>query len=269
MPFERVHNTGIQPKMDLGQNFLTNQALAQKIVDLLNLKQGESIIEVGPGLGVLTEKIVHKMDDSNKLIAVEIDPRLVTKLQVEFEHDLRVIIQEHNILDWLWKYHPEENFRILGALPYYITSPIIKEIIRMQKLPEVVVLIVQKEVAEKIVASPPNSTLLGALVGAFFDTEIAFDIGPEEFSPQPKITSSAIVLNKKLNLPLKHPEKRTFEGFLNKAYSNPRKMLNKVFNEEEFALFGDSILQQQRPQEVSAETWLKAFLNLANNNQQQ
>jgi len=227
------------------------------MVDALQVQEGETVIEIGPGLGSLTLELESRFANLDVQIdAVEIDLRFVDKLRNMFAHARNLRIFEANVLDWLPTFHSQgRDFKILGSLPYYITSPIIYEILRMGPRPEVCVLLVQKEVAQKIQAKSPDSTYLSVLVQTFFEVEDLGIVDKTDFSPSPEVDGGIVKLVRReetqnLNL-------RKYEGFLKKAFSNPRKMLNKVFYQDE--LNRAEINGGLRPQDYNWEGWARFF----------
>ena len=227
------------------------------MVDALRMQEGETLIEVGPGLGSLTLELESRFANSDvEIEAVEIDLRFVDKLRNMFSHVKNLKIFEANVLDWLPTFHSQgRDFKILGSLPYYITSPIIYEILRMNPRPEVCVLLVQKEVAQKILAKSPDSTYLSVLVQTFFEVEDLGFVDKTDFSPVPEVDGGIIKFVKRAEAESLDVGK--YEGFLKRAFSNPRKMLNKIFYQDE--LNRAEINGSLRPQDYNWEDWLKFF----------
>lgn len=241
----------------LGQNFLNDHNMSRMMIAALSLKSGDEIIEIGPGLGVLTEELAQKMGDmSFKVTAVEIDDRFIPKLlnMFTFYPDIRVV--QADILEWLPLYKSEKPFKILGSLPYYISSPIIHEIVQMPSQPETAVLMLQKEVAEKITHDAPDASYLSVFVQTFFDVEYLMTVPRTSFDPAPTVDSAVIILRSK-HLALSLERIRKFSGFLHKGFASPRKMLNKQFKPEELATVG--IDPTLRAEAVSAKVWFEFF----------
>lgn len=244
------------PIKRLGQNFLKDTKTIGKMVQALEAKPGEEVIEIGPGLGAVTRIILETYGHGEVDIkAVEIDVRFVDKLKnmfAEYKKSFEVI--EANVLDWLPQYTTEKNFKIIGSLPYYITSPIVHEIIKMQKQPEIVVILIQKEVAQKIAAKAPDSSYFSVFVQTFYEVEYIGTVSRKEFSPVPQVDAGILKLTKREGIDI---DIRKYEGFLHKAYANPRKMLNKAFYQDEINRAG--IDPTKRPQNYNWENWLRFF----------
>lgn len=245
-----------KPVKSLGQNFLMDKILVRKMVEALNVVPQDIIIEIGPGLGILTHDLVEHYRDIT-VHAVEIDKRFVDKLSTVYIDNMDVNIVESNILDWLPRFKPERSFKILGSLPYYITSPIVHTIIKMEEKADVCVLLVQKEVAEKIAAVSPDSSYLSSFVQTFYNVEYLFTVGREKFEPAPNVDGGIVKLSLRKDAPLSKEDLKHYEGFLHKAYKNPRKMLNKAFKKEELSVMG--VEGNLRPQNINADQWVAAF----------
>ena len=173
----------------LGQHFLSNGAVLDRIALAVCPEGEELVIEIGPGKGALTEKLLRR---SGRVIAIELDPLLVEHLREKFEGETRLQVIHADVLHTdlaQWGRVP-----IAGNLPYYITSPILEKSVRAGA-PRTVFLI-QKEVAQRLVARPGNReygylTLQTAL---FADTKMLFDVKPGAFKPPPKVDSAVVLL---------------------------------------------------------------------------
>jgi 16S rRNA (adenine1518-N6/adenine1519-N6)-dimethyltransferase len=250
-----------KPIKELGQNFLLNRQIVRKMVDAMELKPDDTVVEVGPGLGILTQEMAERIEAKDLTVyAVEIDTRFVENLKNYFALDLKFNIIEGNILKWLPEYKPEKPFKILGSLPYYITSPIIHSIIKMEKRPDLCVLLIQKEVAEKVAAKAPDSSYMSSIVQTFYDVSYMGKVDRKEFSPSPEVDGGIIKLMAKQGVQISNDRLEKYIGFLHRGFSNPRKMLNKIFNKEELAKTG--IDGNLRAQNLNAEEWVKAFQTL-------
>ncbi len=246
-----------KPHKELGQNFLNDKKIVIDMVNALEIENGDEVIEIGPGPGLVTGYLLEKAKKNNaKIHAVELDARLYRNLSERFLGDGDIKIYHENILDWLSTFTAEKEFKIIGSIPYYITSPIIHKIIKMEKRPETVVLLVQKEVAEKIKSTSPDSSYMSSFVQTFFDVKYLGKVPSKKFTPEPKVDGGIL----KLVLTDKGFDRefiRKYEGFLHKAYSNPRKMLNKVFKQDE--LEKGKINSQLRAQNLGAGEWLSFY----------
>ncbi len=246
-----------EPIKTLGQNFLIDERVVNEMVTALEVNQDEDFIEIGPGHGILTEVLARKIrDGSSQLFAVEIDERFCRKLDEMFLEDRNVKIICEDALEYLPTFVPERKFKILGSLPYYITSPILHKIIKMKTLPEACVLLMQKEVAEKVGNKAPDSSYISSFVQTFFSVYYLGKVEAKKFNPVPDVDGGIIKLDKKpVSLSSEFIEK--YEGFLHRAFSHPRKMLNKAFSKEELEK-GD-INPDLRAQNLDSAEWLRFF----------
>ena len=216
-----------EPIKGLGQNFLIDTDTITRMVDYLEPADEDLIVEVGPGLGALTEELSDRVLDNSEVYAIEIDKRFVSKLENMFLESLNLNIIEGNILDWLPNFKPDKPYKILGSLPYYITSPIIHTIIKAPKQAETAVILIQKEVGEKVAARVPDATYFSSFGQTFYNVEYLETVPKTYFDPIPEVDGTIIRL-KKLpvqNIPRELIEK--YEGFLHKGYANPRKCSTK------------------------------------------
>lgn len=182
------------PKKFLGQNFLTNEKIADEIVAAADLSRDDIVVEVGPGLGILTERLVKQ---AGEVWAIEKDYDLATKLQNRYKNtkNIKIIHQDALWFD-LFKL---SKYKVVANIPYSITSPLIRKFIENEPRPEMMVLMVQKEVAERICAKPGDSSrgLLTIIVEFYAEAEILFEVNRKEFWPQPKVDSAVIKLKVK------------------------------------------------------------------------
>jgi 16S rRNA (adenine1518-N6/adenine1519-N6)-dimethyltransferase len=212
----------------LGQHFLSNGAILDRIAHAVCPEGEELVIEIGPGKGALTEKLLQR---SGRVIAIELDPLLVDYLRHKFEGETRLKVIHADVLHTdLAQWGPAP---VSGNLPYYITSPILEKSVRAGA-PRSVFLI-QKEVAQRLVAQP-NQREYGYLTvqtALFADTKMLFDVKPGAFKPPPKVDSAVILLTP-------HPrdygiaDREAFLKFLSHSFRQKRKTLRNNL----FAVYG-------------------------------
>ena len=177
----------IRAKKKYGQNFLTDFQYISNILNAINPKENEMLLEIGPGLGALTIPLLKRI---NHLHVVEIDPDMVEQLKTKIPSS-KITIYEEDILKTndnnLIKFN-----RIIGNLPYYISSAILLKIAKCNECNADLHFMLQKEVAERVTAAPSSSAYgrLSAILQYFYETEFLFEIPPEAFTPSPKITSA-------------------------------------------------------------------------------
>lgn len=259
---------GIKPKKQLGQVFLKNKRFIEKIISALKIKPKETIIEIGAGTGMLTEALLKT---KTKVIAIEKDPSLFNFLKEKFKGTQNLeIIQEdiRNILNPKFKIQDSKfNYKLVGNIPYYLTSYLFRLLVDLEKKPKLVVLMVQKEVALRINSKPPKMNLLAVLVQTFFQPKIICYVLKNNFWPQPKVDSAIIQL-----IPYKHlfqnkKEKEKFIKIIKAGFSQPRKLLIKNLNsklklekDNLFSIFEKAkISEKVRAQEIDLKKWFALF----------
>lgn len=240
----------IKPIKELGQNFLRNKEAISKIVNLIEINDFENIIEIGPGEGVITYEIL-KVDKNFNLTSIDVDERVaeeMTKIQDKrFKFVLGNILKQDEVFN-------QENYKIVGAIPYNITSPIIHKIIEQKNLPKIVVLVVQKEVGEKI-CDKEKGSYMSNFIKLFFDINYEFKIPKKDFYPEPKVDSAVIKFTKKESQT--EIDKNKFSSFLHKTFRSPRKKINKVFSKE--LLEELNINSNNRPEDLTIDEILKLY----------
>ncbi|WP_234570370.1 16S rRNA (adenine(1518)-N(6)/adenine(1519)-N(6))-dimethyltransferase RsmA [Rhodohalobacter sp. 614A] len=177
-------------KKSLGQHFLTDGNIIRKIVDAIPAKPDDCIVEIGPGSGAVTEILLQRFKN---VTAIELDQRMVEYLTEEYP-DLNVIHKD--ILEYDWSVYEDQNrpIHVIGNLPYYITSQILFNLFEYRPILSTATLMMQKEVAERIVAEPRNKDygILSVQSQLMSSPEILFDVSPHVFSPPPNVQSSVI-----------------------------------------------------------------------------
>ena len=187
----------------LGQHFLKNAGKIRKIADSLELKRGDFVIEIGPGHGELTQELGARQQVlSIRIIAIEKDPMFVQELKEKFHPPAggpKIEIIGNDVLKILTEVPKAYNlkpktYKVVGNIPYYITGKLLRILSELTPSPELVVLTVQKEVAERMTAKPPKMNLLAASVQFWADPEIIDYIPKSDFKPQPKVDSAIVKL---------------------------------------------------------------------------
>lgn len=245
-------------KKSLGQNFIINKGVIEKIVNAAELNSNDLVVEIGPGTGNLTSGLIEK---AGRIIAVEKDTRLALELKIRFGKRAGVEIIEEDIL----KFNPQRykirdtKYKILGNIPYYITSHLLKIIFDEWPKPELVVLTVQKEVAQRIVAQPPKMNLLALSVQFYAEPKIISYVSRGSFRPIPKVDSAILRLRPKDNLQLTTDNQQHFFKLIKKAFAGKRKQLKNTIGPE--ILKNTGIKLESRPEELSLEDWIKISSN--------
>jgi len=179
----------MKAKKSLGQNFLINESILPIIIKAAEIKPGDIVIEVGPGMGVLTKAL---LDAGAKVFAIEKDFDLIAYLTKKFGNNKNLKIVHQDALFFDASHF--EKYKVVSNLPFYIASPIIRKFLESKNPPELMVLMVQKEVAEKITAKPGNRErgILTLAVEFYGDAKNITTVSKNSFRPQPKVDASVI-----------------------------------------------------------------------------
>ena len=249
----------MRAKKKFGQNFLVDRYFISKIVKEINPKEENNILEIGPGKGAITEPVLKKI---NHISVVEIDPDMIKILKHKISTKNISILAE-DVLGINDEFFKKFN-KIIGNLPYYIATEIILKLTKIYSSSSELYFMVQKEVAERITAKPSNKSFgrLSVILQYYFDTELLFEIPPEAFSPQPKITSAFIRLVRKKRVDTKVINRDSFEQIIKIAFSQKRKTIKNNFKN---ILFDKDFLNLEISPKIRAETLeIEQFVKLEN-----
>jgi 16S rRNA (adenine1518-N6/adenine1519-N6)-dimethyltransferase len=253
----------VKPKKSLGQHFLTDKNIARKIVDSLTWQHYNKVLEIGPGMGVLTEVLLALPDKEMRF--VEIDRDSIAYLNNRFP-DMAEKIMQADILDVPLKNFYQEPFAIIGNFPYNISSQLFFRILESRDLVTETVCMIQKEVAVRI-ASPPGSKdygILSVLLQAYYNIEYLFTVPPQVFNPPPRVNSAVIRLqrNHVQNLPCRE---ELFVKVVKTAFNQRRKILrNSLKSLVIISETGDDIWQK-RPEQLGVEDFVRLTRWIENN----
>lgn len=221
-----LHRFKLRADKKLGQNFLIDETVVRRIVEAAELTPEDTVLEVGPGIGTLTQGLA---ESGANVVAVELDKRLLPVLDVTLEGYDNVRIVNGDILQVdIMEQVQKPDFKCCANLPYYITTPIIFAILEKRLPMERLVVMVQKEVAERM-AAKPGSKDYGALSVAiqyFTEPEIAFIVPPSSFIPAPSVDSAVIVCKRRSTPPVEVCDENLFFRVVKAAFSLRRKMLS-------------------------------------------
>ncbi|RPG29283.1 ribosomal RNA small subunit methyltransferase A [Flagellimonas sp.] len=262
----------VKAKKHLGQHFLKDESVAEKIAQTLSLDGYSNVIEIGPGMGVLTKHLLQRDLD---LVAMDLDEESIVYLNHSFPLEHADILKNNNRLNIieadflqfdLTQLYGDEQFAITGNFPYNISSQIVFKMLEMRnQVPEFSGMF-QKEVAKRICEGPGNKTygILSVFVQAYYDAEYLFTVPPSVFDPPPKVDSGVLRLTRKkeLNLPC---DERLFFKVVKTAFNQRRKTLRnslKIFNLSD-NLKEDTIFDQ-RPEQLSVADFITLTQKIAN-----
>jgi 16S rRNA (adenine1518-N6/adenine1519-N6)-dimethyltransferase len=227
-PSSLIHH----PSKRLGQNFLTDKRIIQRIVESLAPKSDETIVEIGPGKGALTKSLLEK---AGRLIAIEFDRSLIPILEESFgsEKNFTLIQSDALVTDICDVITPAIQARVVANLPYNIATAILQRLIEQRCCLTEMVLMLQKEVVERITAGPGSGErgYLSVFVQAYCETEKLFDVAPSSFRPAPKIWSSMLRLVVRPQLAVDVPNEKLLWQVVSAGFAQRRKtILNNLRN---------------------------------------
>ena len=262
----------IKPARRFGQNFLIRESIYNKIIKAADLTREDIVLEVGPGFGFLTEKLSKK---AKKVIAIELDKRLVKALLTRIRElkigNVEVVNQDILKFDCFklkkifQDYNLNFKYKIVANLPYNITSAFLRKFLENKYRPNLMVLMLQKEVAERIISKPPRMNILAISVQFYTKPKIITKVAASDFWPKPKVDSAVIRLETKNELP--SVNERDFFNFIKAGFKYRRKMLknnlaiysNVSVEKIEKMLKQASLDPKIRAQNLSLDDWLKLF----------
>jgi len=268
----------MKPKKSLGQNFLRDEKILKKIIEIASIKENDSILEVGPGTGALSFEIAKK---TKNFIMVEKDKFLAEKIARDLQFPI-IDMEKQKEKNWKFKNKKGviegdilkinlveliekncfQNYKLVANIPYYITSHILRLFLETAYSPEEMILMTQKEVAERITAQPGQMSILSVSAQYYSRTELLFYVGRESFSPVPEVDSAVIrITPAKKNR--KKEENKIFFRLVKAGFSSRRKtLLNNLSNSfhldkkiVEEKIKKAKFNPEQRAQELSVRDW--------------
>lgn len=248
------------PKKELGQHWLKDRDILAAIADDAELMPEDTVLEIGPGLGTLTSELLRR---AGRVVAVEFDPDLARKLPGQFPGKNLQVVHE-DILQFDLGSLPA-GYKVVANVPYYITSKIIEKLMTAKNKPSLVVILVQKEVAERVAAGPGDMSILAISAQVFAKARLGVEVPREYFTPPPKVDSQVVILET-LAEPLVAPEdEKAFFRVVKAGFAARRKKLrssiaaglaiSKPTAEE--LLRHATINPDSRAEDLSIDDWLR------------
>ena len=253
----------VKPKKRLGQNFLTEATVISKLVAAAEIGPGQTILEIGPGTGNLTEKLI---ETGNKVLAIEKDPEMIPALEKRFAGKANFELRRGDILEFD-ETKIESSYKIVANLPFYLTGALIRKFLESKNFPATIAVIVQKEVAQRVCANPPDMNLLAVSTQFYAKPEIISYISKGCFWPAPKVDCAILKLT-----PYPKTGKRAETKFVARffkvmkaGFAQPRKQLagnlakglKKSRAEIEEALKKNGIDPKRRAETLTLENWTR------------
>lgn len=204
-----------QPKKSLGQHFLRNPRVLDKIVEVAQVGVNDLVVEVGPGEGVLTERLLAR---GGQILAVEIDALLAAALQERFKSNANFQLVHADALQFT---PPATPYKLVANIPYYITSPLFAHFLQAANPPTKIVVLIQREVAEKIVA---GGSVLAEEIKFWGSPKLVLKVGRHDFSPPPRVESAVLVVD----VVSRAADFLSFQQVLHQLYTAPRQKISNT-----------------------------------------
>ncbi len=268
---------GFRPKKRLGQHFLIGEAVLERILSAAELSPGDIVVEVGPGLGILTEELAKQRA---RVIAVELDSKLVALLKkrladfpdVKIVHaDILKVTPQRLLQNNLSASELVRGYKVIANLPYYITSPVLRHFLEAQPRPSEMVVMVQKEVGEAIAATPGKMRLLSVRAQFYSKPAIISYVPAASFYPPPKVDSVILRLDVYSRPPIEVSDVAGFFDIVMHGFSAPRKQLRNSLahslgmppGQVALLLEKTGIDAKRRAETLSLEEWRKLWETFA------
>lgn len=259
---ELLKKHGLQPSKKFGQNFLADERVEKEIVAAADLTEKDLVLEIGPGIGVLTKGLAQK---ANQVIAIEKDREMVSILKTTLPELKNVEIIQGDALRVSLPFL--DKYKVVGNLPFYISAPLIRRFLEKEKVkPQLMVFIVQKEVAQRICAKPPRMTLLSTAVQFYAEPKLVFPISKKSFWPEPEVAAAVIKI-----IPGEQAvgDREKFFKIVRAGFRQPRKQLINNLSkgldlprkETEAWLKKNNIQPTQRAETLSVKDWVRLTVN--------
>lgn len=255
----------VAPNKSLGQHWLTDRFILSEITDAGTITKDDTVLEIGPGLGTLTSELLKR---ARNVISVEFDRELARKLPGQFPGTSLTVVNEDILLFDLTDL--PKGYIVVANVPYYITSKIVQKLMTAQNKPKVAVLLVQKEVAERIAAQSGDMSILAISAQVYAEATLSTEVPKEYFTPPPKVDSQTIVLTTR-DTPLVSPEdEKAFFRMVKAGFSAKRKKLRSSLSgglgiaksDVESLLQTVGVSPDARAEDLAVHDWLslmKAF----------
>ena len=260
----QLHRLGARAKKGLGQHFLVDRSVLDKIVSAAELVSSDTVIEVGPGLGILTEELLKK---AGKVIAIEVDSKLASSLEKKLSKSPQLTVLNTDVL----QLDPREllegrrNYKVVANLPYYIAAPILRHFLEASLKPSLMVVMVQKEVGQTIAAAPGEMSILGISIQLYGKPNIVDYVPAESFYPQPKVDSAIVRIEVYPRPAVEAGDITGFFDIVKAGFSAPRKQIRNSLAlglqvtsaDAEVLLEKADIAPKRRPETLSLKEWAK------------
>ena len=215
-----MKSSGPSPKKTLGQHWLEDDSALKAICLAADLQVTDTVLEIGPGLGALTEQLVKR---ATKVIAVELDENLVWELSRRIKSPNLAIVHQ-DILQFNFGQLPD-HYKVVANIPYYLTSNLIRTLSETKNPPQVAAILVQKEVAKRLAADPGDMSVLGVTAQYYWQVELGRIVSAELFNPKPKVDSQIVILKYRYQPLFSEVDTKRFFRLVRAGFSQKRKTL--------------------------------------------
>lgn len=267
---ELLEQFGAEPLKKFGQNFLIDKNALRKSVEAAEISPEDTVLEVGPGLGFLTREIAKT---AKEVVAVEKDPKMIDVLRETLKNFKNIKLLRADALEFDAEKEIKGKYKIVANIPFYITGHFLRKFLQEEKKkPESMVLLLQKEVAKRICAKPPEMSILGISAQIFGEPKIVLTVPSSSFWPRPKV-NSAIVKISNIKGKLENLDENLFFRVVKAGFSHPRKQILNNFSTE-FAeskdiisnwLAKNNIDPKRRAETLTIDEWMNLTRNFLDN----
>lgn len=227
-----------RPRKSLGQHFLGDSRIASRIVDAAELTSADTVVEIGPGRGVLTRKLVRQ---AGRVVAVELDAQLCDELpaRLDFPDNLQCVLADAREVDFpalvsvnvplplgeKVRVGASQAYKVIGNLPYYAANPIIRRTLESAPPPSLALFMVQREVADSMTAAPGEMSMLSVATQFYAEARLVCSVPPSAFRPPPKVRSAVVRLDLRERPVVDVSDRETFFNVVRAGFAAPRKQL--------------------------------------------
>ena len=244
----------------LGQNFLIDRNIARRIVAAAAIEPGDEVLEIGPGRGALTRLLVER---ASKVVAVELDEALAADLQVRMGDGYALTVVQQDALEFDPAVYFDGPFKLVANLPYYVATPLVRRYLAPHRTPSEMVVMMQREVANNMTASPGKMGLLSVMVQLHASAKTLFSVPPKAFRPRPKVASAVVKLKPYPEPAIPVGDTDSFISFVAAGFRAPRKQMHNSLrlglqvpaHLVTSALSNGNIEGSRRPATLSIDEW--------------
>ncbi len=254
------------PRKYLGQHFLANSRVTAKILEAAELDLDDFVVEIGPGRGALTRRLVEQV---RRVVAVELDSELARDLPQRLDHpaNLTSVEADARVVNMAELIAPETRYKVVANLPYYAANPILRRLLESQPKPDLIVAMVQQEVAKNMVASPGDMGILSVATQFYAKATMVCSVPPKCFRPPPKVTSAVVRLDVLPSPVAVLASEKDFFTVVRGGFAAPRKQIRNSFSQGlsiETSVAGAILAEagidaRRRPQTLEINEWVQIY----------